>query len=277
MSNKLLAAKRLKINQGDYFFGLVVFMALTLGHNALLINTIETSVLDSTAKHNHKIQPLSKRLSAIDDAVANNFDHVWDCCCDHGYLGRHLLARAAAPNIHFVDIVPNIIDQLERHLAGTSTTSSQYHIYCQDVAKLPLDNFDTDDKHLIIIAGVGGDLTLQIVEQLVDNNPDQELEFILCPLRQQFVLRNQLANRGLKLIDELLVKDDKLFYEIIHLTTGQGEPIEGVGSKLWCNPNQWHVQHLQIVLAHFKRMANNPANNVDSAIANYQQLLAKLS
>lgn len=252
-------------------------MLSPLRHNMRVIPFFERLSLDTHANNTTKTYSLSKRLSAIDNAVGEHFHHVWDCCCDHGYLGRQLLERGAAPHIHFVDIVPNIIKQLETVLGGVSATQSQFHIYCQDVAKLPLDKFNQDDKHLIVIAGVGGDLTLQIVEQLLTDHPDKPLEFILCPLRQQYVLRSQLARRGLRLIDEQLIKDDKLFYEIIHLTTGEGEAIEGVGSKMWHNPNQWHVQHLQIVLAHFKRMANNPANNVDSAIASYQQLLAKLS
>jgi len=224
------------------------------------------------------LPPLSVRLRTIDQLITPDVTHIWDCCCDHGYLGRYLLERAAAPHIHLVDIVPEIMEKLAAVMPQSQPMiGSQYHLYCQDVAKLPLHRFLADDKHVIIIAGVGGDLTLQIVEQLVVDNPELTLEFILCPLRQQFNLRQQLAKRGLKLIDEQLVKDDKLFYEVIHLTTGEGDPIVGIGSKLWQQPNQWHVPHLEIILGHFTRMANNPHNDVQSAINDYQQLLTQLT
>jgi len=224
-----------------------------------------------------QLAPLSARLSTIDKLIGQDYHHIWDCCCDHGYLGRHLLMRNAAPDIHLVDIVPDIMSKLTEVMAKQPVGKSQYHLYCQDVASLPLDNYPVTDKHIIIIAGVGGDLTLQFVKQLVSDNPNKTLEFILCPLRQQFHLRQQLATCGLKLIDEQLVKDDKLFYEVIHLTTGKGEPIVGIGSKLWQQPNQWHLPHLEIMLAHFKRMANNPLNDVSAAITDYQHLLTKLT
>jgi len=252
---------------------MIILLANTLGHNSAVKSIIETIILQSSLS----TRRLSKRLSAIDKSIADRYHHIWDCCCDHGYLGRVLLARSAAPHIHFVDIVPSIMAHLDQRLADCEVTNSQYHTYCQDVEKLPLDNFSKDDKHLIIIAGVGGDFTLDIVNQLLLDHGDKQLEFILCPVRQQFLLRSQLAKRGLSLIDEQLVKDEKWFYEIIHLTTGTGEPIEGIGSKLWHQPNQWHVQHLEIVLAHFNRMANNPDNDVSGAIASYQRLLSILT
>lgn len=222
-------------------------------------------------------QLLSKRLMLIDSLVSDNYQHIWDCCCDHGYLGQHLAHRGAAPRVHFVDIVPEIIAQLKEKLLGREDVPSQMHVYCCDVALLPLNDFHHHDKHLIIIAGVGGDLTLSMVKALVAEHPDKQLEFILCPLRQQVHLREQLAGGGLSLLDEQLVKDDKLFYEVIHVTTGAGEPLIGIGSKLWQQPSEWHVEHLNIMLAHVKRMANNPHNNVAETIAAYQRILDQLN
>ncbi|HSC68256.1 MAG TPA: SAM-dependent methyltransferase, partial [Cellvibrio sp.] len=55
---------------------------------------------------------LGKRLQQIELMVTANYDHIWDCCCDHGLLGAALLARKAAPHIHFVDIVPELMRKL---------------------------------------------------------------------------------------------------------------------------------------------------------------------
>lgn len=48
--------------------------------------------------------------------MTSEYSHVWDCCCDHGFLGINLLARKAAPYIHFVDIVPELINPLTDQL-----------------------------------------------------------------------------------------------------------------------------------------------------------------
>ncbi|QSA20815.1 SAM-dependent methyltransferase, partial [Vibrio furnissii] len=36
---------------------------------------------------------LSKRLQTIEKLVTQHYDHIWDCCCDHGFLGMTLLQR----------------------------------------------------------------------------------------------------------------------------------------------------------------------------------------
>ncbi len=101
-----------------------------------------------------------------------------DCCCDHGLLGAKLLQRDAASNIHFVDMVDDLMAELERKLMRffpqsvppqTALTpsvilgSAQWQIHCIDVAQLPLDKFNQYATHLIIIAGVGGELLYQSV------------------------------------------------------------------------------------------------------------------
>jgi len=223
------------------------------------------------------IAKLSKRLAAIERSVGQGYDHIWDCCCDHGLLGAQLLRRGAAPNIHFVDIVDSIIEQLESRLADVDRPKSINHfLYCQDVATLPLGDFDSNDKHLIILAGVGGELTLSIIEQLVDRFPAIELEFLLCPLRHQFSLRSQLQAKGLSLLGEHLMREDKWFYEIIHLGTGPGDDIVDVGSKMWRRANVMHLDYIKQLLGHYQRMAKSPACNVDNEINRYQQLLRHL-
>nr|MCH1922324.1 SAM-dependent methyltransferase [Shewanella ferrihydritica] len=44
---------------------------------------------------------------------------------------------------------------------------SCWQVHCQDVAALPLDLYGKEAKHLIIIAGVGGELLVQLVDAIV--------------------------------------------------------------------------------------------------------------
>ncbi|MCW0469406.1 hypothetical protein OH492_11565 [Vibrio chagasii] len=42
--------------------------------------------------------------------------YIWDCCCGSWLLGVQLLADNKAPHIHFVDIVPSLMSELESKL-----------------------------------------------------------------------------------------------------------------------------------------------------------------
>ena len=61
---------------------------------------------------------LSKRLTAINTLISQHHDIIWDCCCDHGYLGMALLKRAAANQVIFVDIVATLMNDLEAQLSS---------------------------------------------------------------------------------------------------------------------------------------------------------------
>ena len=113
---------------------------------------------------------LGKRLTQIAAMVEDDYQHIWDCCCDHGLLGATLLKRNSAPNIHFVDIVPTLMAQLEAKLQQFfSDSAHQWQTHCMDVSQLPLEQFQ--GKHLIIIAGVGGDLMVELVTNIHQRHP----------------------------------------------------------------------------------------------------------
>ncbi len=131
---------------------------------------------------------ISRRLQRINEMVTGDYDHIWDCCCDHGLLGMLLLERRAAPWIHFVDCVAPLMQQLTLELqqffptkqANSLTLSSvavkepnaalndshrqksDWQVHCLDVAELPFHQVlnAAQTKQLIIIAGVGGEYSL---------------------------------------------------------------------------------------------------------------------
>lgn len=87
---------------------------------------------------------LSKRLTAIDTLISQHHDIIWDCCCDHGYLGMALLKRAAANQVIFVDIVATLMDVLSAQLSSinklqkTCDKKPQWQVLCQDVGKIEI-------------------------------------------------------------------------------------------------------------------------------------------
>ncbi|WP_281558004.1 tRNA (adenine(22)-N(1))-methyltransferase TrmK [Thalassomonas sp. RHCl1] len=234
-----------------------------------------------------------KRLSQIDQMITAHYPDIWDCCCDHGFLGMSLLKRQAAGTIHFVDINAPIISQLEaqllQHFPQTEHDSGQsrWRVYCEDVAQLPLctandSKAGSGDTPLIIIAGVGGDLLTELVEKIIGANPNRSLEFILCPVHHNYKVRQALQQLDFGLIHEVLVKENRRFYEILHVTTATASghalaAVSPVGHKMWDFSQAEHRQYLQQTISHYQRMQKNPRQEVTHIIHAYQALLGELS
>ncbi|EPJ46254.1 MAG: hypothetical protein OFPII_21940 [Osedax symbiont Rs1] len=207
---------------------------------------------------------ISKRLLAIDEMIKRPYQQIWDCCCDHGLLGMTLLKRGAAQQLHFVDRVPVIMEQLTTKLNiefPYACGADQWQVHCIDVLELPLADSSTEQAQLIVIAGVGGEQTQLIVQHLLARFPAHHLEFLLCPLRHQYKLRAALQFLELRLIDERLVKENKWCYEIIHVGKHLFEPtataLIAAGSKMWNNPGQLHSHYLQQCINHYRRALRN--------------------
>ncbi|MGF1748356.1 tRNA (adenine(22)-N(1))-methyltransferase [Vibrio cionasavignyae] len=220
---------------------------------------------------------LSKRLSQIDRMIASNYTHIWDCCCDHGFLGAALLDRNAAKHIHFVDIVPKLMTALEDKLEQFyATCPSEYYVHCIDVAKLPLSDYK--GKHLVVIAGVGGDLMMDFVSRLCQRYPQLDIDFLLCPVHHQYALRQTLIESGLRLLSEALVEDNRRFYEVILVTTNadQGNILSPVGKELWQTRSPEHTamaeNYLDKTLRHYKRIQSGGKSDVSTILEAYKQI-----
>lgn len=221
---------------------------------------------------------LSKRLEQIEQMVTADYTHIWDCCCDHGLLGAALLSRLAAPNIHFVDIVPKLMDELEGKLQRFYSHSlSRWKTHCIDVATLPLDKHQ--GKHLVIIAGVGGDLMIKFVETIHHKYPELAIDFLLCPVHHQFALRQKLIELQFSLKDEVLIEDNKRFYEVMLVTsvTDENAPISAVGDKIWQSTSlkQANIaeKYLRKTLCHYQRIEQGNSNSVTHIIAAYHTVV----
>lgn len=216
---------------------------------------------------------LSKRLKQIDKMVSSNYDHIWDCCCDHGFLGAALLSRQAAPKVHFVDIVPKLMSELENKLKRFYASSS-WETHCLDVATLPLTQYQ--GRHLIIIAGVGGDLMTTFINAIIKKYPQITFDFLLCPVHHQFALRKKLIELELHLQDEVLIEDNGRFYEIILTSSSSHLKIPPVGSKIWQSNSTTQTQtiarYLDKTLNHYRRIEQGKSNKVQHIIDAYAEV-----
>lgn len=220
---------------------------------------------------------LGKRLQQIESMVTEPYDHIWDCCCDHGLLGAALLTRQAAAHIHFVDIVPELMCELESKLNQfytiTAESTSQWQVHCTDVSELPLQ--EHNGKHLVIIAGVGGDLMTELVKAIYQKNPLVDIDFLLCPVHHQFALRQQLIALDFSLKTEALMAENHRFYEILLVSTASNlhTKIDPIGSLIWKSKTSEHAKmatdYLQKTLAHYQRMQLSQDKDMQGVIDAY--------
>jgi tRNA (adenine22-N1)-methyltransferase len=242
------------------------------------------------------------RLTKIDKMITQPYQEIWDCCCDHGLLGLTLLKRQAADVVHFVDVVEPLMLKLDNTLQrffSDDVYQHRWQVHCLDVAKLPLT---LAPKKLIIIAGVGGELLIELMTAIVNeyqavknrshvdgsigeyNSGADGLEFIICPVHHHYKVRQALIKLNAQLIDECLVTENKRFYEIIHVSipiysSGIGvnsnnnvKAVSAVGSLMWDLNQTMHQQYLAKTIKHYQRMLNNAEMDVTEIVAAYQDL-----
>ncbi|ATC96981.1 tRNA (adenine(22)-N(1))-methyltransferase [Pseudoalteromonas tunicata] len=219
---------------------------------------------------------LSKRLELINQNISDNYDHIWDCCCDHGLLGAKLLTRNVSAHIHFVDLVPTILDKLTQQLIQffpPTDGKTQWSVHCLDAALLPLSQFQAK-KHLVIIAGVGGELTAKLIQQITTANPTHDIEFLLCPVHHTYQLRTQLIKLGLNLIHEQIVTENKRFYELIHVSHRALAPLSHTGASMWHATKNEHLSYLKKLILHYQKTASTHSQNTE--LLAYRALLSSL-
>ncbi|GGB77680.1 tRNA (adenine(22)-N(1))-methyltransferase TrmK [Shewanella inventionis] len=229
---------------------------------------------------------LGLRLTQLNDMIPTGYLHIWDCCCDHGLLGAALLSRQASPTIHFVDIVPNLMQQLEDKLQRFYPRQPipQWHVHCIDVAKLPLSDYS--ESPLVVIAGVGGDLMIELVNSICLQNPQLHIDFLLCPVHHQYELRQHLIKLECRLIDEKLIEENRRFYEILYIRRDPKLPvnvandsltdIDPIGNVIWqasdAAQQDIAMRYLAKTIAHYSRINQSRSGNTSQALKEYQQV-----
>ncbi|VAW63726.1 hypothetical protein MNBD_GAMMA09-2037 [hydrothermal vent metagenome] len=203
---------------------------------------------------------LGKRLNEIFELIKQAqenalYHSIWDCCCDHGYLGINILNEHLCENLIFVDQLPHIINQLTDTLTRfySNEADAEYKLIVADAGEL---NFDSQYRHLVVLAGVGGDVIIKIIDAIECNHPDVQVDYIFCPNSKQRVLREYLATQRFGLFSERLVCENKRYYEVIYIqgktreNSRTGELLSVPAScKLWDQYNIDHQRYLKKINA----------------------------
>ncbi|MDR3215375.1 MAG: class I SAM-dependent methyltransferase [Bacilli bacterium] len=148
---------------------------------------------------------ISNRLLKIASFVKRDVILV-DVGCDHGYLPIFLLNNKLIKQAYALDL-------REGPLSSVKNNALKYHI---DLTCLISDGLEVMNSYYfdtVIIAGMGGNIISNIIAaqlSLLDNK-----ELILQPQNNSIGLRKFLLKNHFVIIDECLVEERDVIYEII--------------------------------------------------------------
>ena len=178
------------------------------------------------------------------------------------------MAEHPSSQVHFVDVVQHLIDEIEIRLASVPQKNGLAQ--CSDVAMI---NLHEGKDHLVIIAGVGGDLLLEMVRSILSRHSSlmktNRLDFILCPVRQLHKVRAGLNPLKLGLVSEQIVRDKDVFYEVITVSNRSSCEVALVGDRMWDLSLDDHRSYRDTMMAHYQKQ---PSDDAKQLLALYKQI-----
>ena len=215
---------------------------------------------------------LGKRLSQLENMLDQPYSIIWDCCCDHGLLGMSLLQKKHAETVVFVDILAHQMALLEEDLQHRFPRDNyNWQVICEDVKALQIPQIESQ---LFVIAGVGGDKTVEFIESLSAAMNGLPFDLLICSVQGNYPVRKALIDHGFSMRQEQIVFENKRFYEAIYVSKKAGPAITTTGSSMWDWLNPDHQSYWQKILAHYRKKALAEPLKFRSIVEDYERLLA---
>lgn len=213
---------------------------------------------------------LGKRLLEIFQLVEDNYNSVWDLCCDHGKLGLALFEGNKCHRVHFVDQVPEITKNLQDYLDKIpNLDKSLFSIMTMDAGDI-----SPSDGDLVCICGVGGDVAITIMNKILSQNDCSNITFLISAQYQLFELRKFLNEKGFGQIKSKLVFEGKWGYELLLVRLGEDLKIDIIGEDLFDSNNSQSVHYFKNLYNHYERKSRSD-QEVKIILDHYKDLLIR--
>ncbi|MCR5429914.1 MAG: class I SAM-dependent methyltransferase [Eubacterium sp.] len=155
---------------------------------------------------------LSKRLKTVADLVTP-CDKVADVGTDHGYVPIYLVKENIARFCYAMDVNEGPLT-----IAKSNIASEGLEDKIETLLSDGFDSFGDREADTVIIAGMGGDL---IVDILTRAKSYEFKELILSPHKRVDLVRKYLMEGGYEIIDEIMIEDAEKYYPVIKACKGE--------------------------------------------------------
>ena len=192
---------------------------------------------------------LSKRLKTVADLVTP-CEKVADVGTDHGYVPIYLVKENICQFAYAMDVNEGPLNIAKSNIANEGLEDS-----IETILSDGFDNFGDRDADSVIIAGMGGDLIVDILAHAKDFD-----ELILSPHKRPDLVRKYLSDNGYKISDEKMVEDAGKYYSVIKAVKGESEYDEvqlEFGPILLNEKDETLKEYLDIQLNKFGRIISS--------------------
>lgn len=157
---------------------------------------------------------LSKRLLAIASQV-DPYSIVADVGTDHGYIPIYLAQTGVIPKIFALDIHSGPLERAERNVLDYQVAELVFPVRSNGLMNVSDEKIDC-----IIIAGMGGMLVCEILEQAREQLTNVS-QMILSPHLDVVNVRKKVHDLGFQIDSEEIVVEQSKFYPIIICRKGK--------------------------------------------------------
>ncbi len=148
---------------------------------------------------------LSKRLHAVASLITPG-NRVADVGCDHAYISIYLVEKSLAKRVIAMDVNQGPIDRAKDNIEKFG-----YDNQIETRRSNGLEKLQEQEVDSILIAGMGGVLMIQILEEKPEL-VQQVKELILQPQSEINKVRQLMQERGFVIVAEKMVKDEGKYY-----------------------------------------------------------------
>ena len=195
---------------------------------------------------------LSERLLAVSSLVTEG-SRLADIGTDHGFVPIFLVESGRIPSAVAMDVNAGPLERAREHIA--------LHALEEKIVTRLSDGLDAlgkEEADTVLIAGMGGALTVRILDRRRDL-PAQVKELVLQPQSEIALVRRYLERSGWKIVREKMVREDGKYYPmmrcipgLMHLTTAQacfGPCLMEERPAVWIDFLKWRKSILERNLA----------------------------
>lgn len=218
---------------------------------------------------------VSKRIKEICKFI-DCCDILGDVGCDHGYIGLYSLENKLCNGVIATDISKDSLKKAMFNVKGSKFTN------CISFRVGPgLKVFKKDEINVAVIAGMGGNLIRDIIEDSLDIFKDMDY-LVLQPVQNVEVVRKYIYEKGYNLIEEKVIYDEEKYYPIIKVSYGENEKksfsdiVYELGEKVICNPSEEEIMYINHKINHFKEIISYITKETEASLIRKKEIQDKI-